>query len=69
MQAYLSLAFAIPGQKLHPIGSDAGVAVADSTGQFIAGLDACEIFLNYQEIVSASVCLYEGDHSPSASVG
>jgi hypothetical protein len=69
MQAYLPLAFAFPGQKLHPIGPNAGVAVAESTGQFIVRLDAGEIFLNDQEIVSASVCLYEGDHSPSASFG
>jgi hypothetical protein len=69
MQADSSLAFAFPGQKLHPIGSYSGVALAESTSQFISGLDAREIFLNDQEIVSASVCLYEGDHSPSASVG
>ena len=40
MQAYPSLAFAIPGQKLHSIGSDARIAVTESAGQSIAGLDA-----------------------------
>jgi hypothetical protein len=69
MQAYFSLAFAFPGQKLHPIGSDAGVALAESTGQLIARLDAREIFPDDQEVVSAGVCLDEGDHGPSAGVG
>ncbi len=67
MQADPALAFAFPGQELHPVGSDALVAVAEPPRQFIPGLDACEILLDHQKVVSAGVRLHERNHSSSAS--
>ncbi len=38
VQAYCALAFAFPGEKLHPVGPYAVVAVAQSSRQVVPGL-------------------------------
>ncbi len=67
MQPDLALAAAVPGQELHPVGADALVAVAEPAGQLIPGLDACELLLHHQKVVSASMRFHKRNHSSSAS--
>jgi hypothetical protein len=67
MQADAALALSFPGQELHSVGSYAVVAVTKPARQSIAGLGACEIFLDHEEIISAGVRFHERDHSSSAS--
>ena len=67
MQPNLALAAAVPGQELHPVGADALVAVAEPPGQLIPGLDACELLLHHQKVVSASMRFHKRNHSSSAS--
>jgi hypothetical protein len=67
VQADRALAFRSPGKELYAIGSDAGVAVAQPARQAVSGLNACEILLNDEKVVSTGMRLYKRDHSASAS--
>ncbi len=67
MQADCPAALPFPGQELYSVGSDALVTMAEPSRQIVPGLNAGELFLDYQKIVSASMRLHKRDHWSSAS--
>jgi hypothetical protein len=65
MQTYPSLTFAFPGEEFNAVRSNALVAVAQSAGESVPGLNPGQVFLNNEEIVPASVRFHEWNHGLS----